>query len=234
MKLNEFQTARILGILLLIVAIALLIINPQPENNLPAGFYTPVIAFEFIQSKQEILNFFKVQNEAVYEQKMLLGNWVDYAFMVLYSCLLLYISAGIKKITGSKTMLLAMFFCMAMLVGDAVENYAIYKLVTMRNTDFSLPELVNYPNYNYLLQMLNIFTWLKWGSIASAFLLFSPFFLKGKIFHKIIGIFCIVCFGLCIAAFLQHGILNEIFAGSVVLVFLLLVIFIFTFRNVTG
>ena len=228
MQINAFKIARILGVLLLVVAIALLIINPQPENNLPPGFFTPIIAFEFIQTKQEILNFFKVPDVAAYEQKMLLGNWVDYGFMVLYSGLLLYIAIGIKKITNSKTMYLAMFFCVAMLVGDAVENYFIYKLVSTRNTDFSA--LDSFPYYSYFLQMLNIFTWIKWSSIASTFLLFSPFFFKGKLFHKIIGVFCVTCFGLCIAAFLHHGILNEIFAVNVVLVFLLLVIFVFTYK----
>lgn len=233
MKLPAFKTARFFGVALFACAIVLLFINPKPENNLPAGFFTPIIAFEFIQTRQEVIHFFNVPDAATYESNMLLGNCIDYLFMVLYSCLLLYIAVGIKKITNSKTMYLAMFFCMLMLISDAVENYFIYKLVITRNADLSRIDgvLTSFPYYQFYLQMLNIFTWLKWCSIASAFLLFSPFFFKGKVFHKIIGIFCVSCFGLCIAAFLQHGVLNEIFASSVVLVFLLLVLFVFTFKE---
>lgn len=230
--MTAFKIARFIGIALLACAVVLLVVNPQPENNLPAGFYTPIIAFEFIQTKQEILNFFKVQNPDAYEQKMLLGNYIDYLFMFLYSGLLFCIALGIKKITNAKTMYIAMFFCVLMLVCDALENYQIYQLVVMRNINFDqINPITSFDLYEIHLTLLNFFTWLKWSSIASTFLLFSPFFFTGKTFHKIIGTFCVVCFGLCIAAFLQHGILNEIFSTSVVVVFLLLVIFVFTFKS---
>ena len=185
MTTNAFKTARFFGIALLLCAIVLLVVNPKPENNLPAGFNTPIIAFEFIQSKQEILNFFKVQNPDAYEQKMLLGNYIDYLFMVLYSCFLLYIAVGIKKITGSKTMFLAMFFCMTMLIADAMENYQIYQLVVMRNINFDqINPITSFDLYEIHLTLLNFFTWLKWSSIACTFLLFSPFFFKGKTFPE--------------------------------------------------
>ncbi|MFN8294821.1 MAG: hypothetical protein U0T69_01435 [Chitinophagales bacterium] len=232
-QLSAFKTARVFGIALLVCAGVLMFINPKPENNLPTGFYTPIIAFEFIQSKQEILNFFKVANEASYESNMLLGNYIDYVFMVLYSCFLLYIAVGIKKITHTKTMYLAMFFCMTMLIADAMENYQIYQLVVKRNVDFNqINPISSFNLYEVYLSLLSLFTWLKWSSIASTFLLFSPFFFNGKTFHKIIGVFCVACFGLCIAAFMQHGILNEIFATSVIVVFLLLIIFVFTYKEV--
>lgn len=217
MKLNAFKTARFFGIVLLVCAVALLFINPKPENNLPAGFYTPIIAFEFIQTPQEVAHFFEVKNIVQYEQDLLTGNAIDYLFMCLYSGLLFFIAIGIYRISNAKTMYLAMFFCIFMLVFDGLENLQLYHIIQ------------NYKagNISENLGLLNIFTWLKWSSIASTFLLFSPFFFKGKVFHKIIGILCVVCFGLCIAAFLQHGVLNEIFSTSVVLVFLLLVIFTF-------
>lgn len=216
-----FKTARILGILLLICSIVLLIVNPKPADNLPEHFFTPIIAFEFIQTPQEVVAFFDVPDSGSYMESMLLGNWIDYGFMVLYSSLLFCIALGIKKMTGAQTMFLAFACCIIMLVCDALENYQIYLIIS------------NYKNQEISgnLALLNIFTWLKWSSIASAFLLFSPFFLKGKLFHKCIGCLSVSCFGLCIASFFHHGILNELFAGNVVLVFLLLVIFVFTFKE---
>ena len=221
MKQNAFKTARFFGIALLACAIILLFINPKPENNLPAGFYTPIIAFEFIQSPQEVAHFFEVKDVLSYEQGLLTGNAIDYLFICLYSGLLLFIALGIYRISNAKTMFLAMLFCLTMLVFDGLENLQLYHILQNYKTGDIIENL----------GLLNIFTWLKWGSIASAFLLFSPFFFKGKVFHKIIGALCVVCFGLCIAAFLQHGVLNEIFATSVVLVFLLLVVFVFTFKE---
>lgn len=216
-----FRTARILGVLLLICSLVLLLVNPKPANNLPKDFYTPIIAFEFIQTPQEVATFFDIPDVDSYIETMLLGNWIDYGFMALYSALLFCIALGIKKISGAQTMILAFACCATMLVCDALENYQIYLIIT-RYKNQAISEN---------LALLNIFTWLKWSSIASAFLLFSPFFLKGKLFHKIIGCLCISCFGLGIAAFLHHGLINELFAGNVVLVFLLLVVFVFSFKD---
>ncbi|MBK9329229.1 MAG: hypothetical protein IPM95_07925 [Sphingobacteriales bacterium] len=218
MASEPFRIARYLGVLLLICALILLLVNPKPANNLPKDFYTPIIAFEFIQTPQEVAAFFDIPDVNSYIRTMLLGNWIDYGFMVLYSALLFFIALGIKRISGAQTMLLAFVCCITMLVFDALENYQIHLIIT------------HYKNQAISgnLALLNIFTWLKWSSIASAFLVFSPFFLKGKWFHKIIGCLCISCFVLGIAAFVRHGLLNELFAGNVVLVFLLLVIFAFT------
>ncbi|MDB5226890.1 MAG: hypothetical protein JWN78_1083 [Bacteroidota bacterium] len=221
MKPTAFKIACVLGILLLACAIALLIINPQPQHNLPKEFFTPIIAFEFIRTPQEVKHFFEVKNIPCYEQKMLLGNWIDYGFMFLYSGLLFCIISGIKKITQMNVLYIAMLLCVVMLVGDALENFQIYQIIEK----YKISDITNN------LSCLNIFTWSKWSAIASCFLLISPFFLAGNLFQKLIGILCIICFGLCIAAFLHHGILNEIFALNVVAVFLLLVIFVFTYKE---
>jgi hypothetical protein len=222
MTSSSFKTARIFGVLLLIVAVILLFVNTKPENNLPQGFHTPIIALEFIQSPEEVSHFFEVKDVPKYEQDLLLGNQIDYLFMLLYSGLLFCIAVGIRKITHAGTMYLAMLFCVSMLVFDGLENVQLYSIIK----NYKAADITQN------LELLNIFTWLKWSSIASTFLLISPFFFKGKIVHQIIGVLCIVCFGLCIAAFLHHGILNEIFASSVVIVFLLLVVFVFTYKIV--
>lgn len=223
MKPTAFKIARVFGVLLLACAIVLMIINPQPQNNLPREFFTPIIAFEFIRTPQEVKHFFEVKNISLYEQKMLLGNWIDYGFMFLYSGLLFCIILGIKKITKMNVLYIAILLCLVMLNGDAMENFQIYQIVEKyKSTDITNN-----------LSCLNIFTWSKWSAIASTFLLLSPFFFSGNLFQKIIGILCITCFGLCIAAFLHHGILNEIFALNVVVVFLLLVTFVFSFKENT-
>lgn len=221
---TAFKIARVFGILLLLVAIILMFVNTKSENNLPKGFYTPIIALEFIQNPEEVQHFFEVKNVEKYKQDLLLGNNIDFLFMLLYSGLLLCIAIGIYNITTSKTMYFAVCLCVTMCVFDALENLQIANIIQLYKTD----DISDY------LYRLNIFTWLKWSAIASTFLLFSPFFFKGKIFHKLIGICSISSFGLCITAYFNHGFLNEIFATNVVLVFLLLVIFTFTFKIKTN
>lgn len=217
MKFPIIILARISGVLLIIVALVLMFVNPKPENNLPQGFFTPIIAFEFIQSPDEVNHFFDVANNKEYIQSMLSGNWIDYGFMLLYSCLIFCVARYILKESDNKSMYLAMLFAVLMLVADALENYQIYLIVS----NFESENISSYLNW------LSIFTWLKWSSIAASFLLFSPYFLERNLFHKTIGLICLLPFLLCIAAFIQHGILNEIFALSVVIVFVVLIIFVF-------
>ena len=141
--------------------------------------------------------------------------------MTLYSCLLFCIALGIKKITNAKSMYLAILLCLVMLLSDALENHQIEKIIFYYKTASITTFLCN----------LYILTWLKWSSIATTFLLFFPYFLKGNLFNKTTGVLCITTFVLCIAAYFHHGILNEIFSANVVLVFLLLVIFVFTYKK---
>lgn len=221
MKPTAFKFATFLGFLLLILSIVLLVVNPKAQGNLPKGFFTPVIAFEFIQTSGELTQFFKVSQVTQYETTMLTGNYIDYGFMVLYTLFLLAVAIGIQRISGVNAMWVAILLCFTALLGDAMENIQIHQLIKHhRSADLQHP-----------LYLLNIFTWLKWGSIASVFLLFSPHFLKGTLFSKLTGLCCWICFGLCGAAFFQHGIINEIFTASVVLVFLLLVIYVATFTT---
>lgn len=222
--LTYFKIARIIGVLLAIVAIVLSIKSTKNENNLPQGFFTPIVALEFIQTPQEVKHFFEVKDVQQYESDLLFSNNVDYIFMTVYSCFLLFIALGIYKITSSKILFVAMFLCIIMLLGDAIENRQIAKIIFYYKSDAPI---------DIFLSKLSVFTWLKWASIATTFLIFAPFFLKGNWYQKAIGILGISSFLLCIAAFLKHRILNEIFALNIILVFLLLVIFVFTYKPKT-
>lgn len=231
-NINAIKYARILGVFLLLTAIVLLFTNPTAENNLPQGFRTPILAFEFIQNKQEIIDFFDVKQPATYISKMLCGNAIDYAFMFIYSFFLAFIAIHIYQKTGKKSMYVALFFCVLMCIGDALENLQIYHLVSkFSNSNELVTSELSYNFYDIHITLLKFFTWLKWFSIAFTFALFSSYFLKEKITYKTIGILCILSFCLSILAFFNHGILNEVFSTSVILVFLSLNIFVFTYKN---
>jgi hypothetical protein len=134
MNFKSFKIARFFGIALISCAVVLLFVNPKPENNLPAGFITPIIALEFIQSPQEVARFFEVSDVAAYVQGLNLGNSIDYLFMCLYSGLLFFIALGIYRITQAKTMFIAMLFCFSMLIFDGLENLQLHQIVQLYKT----------------------------------------------------------------------------------------------------
>jgi hypothetical protein len=221
MKPAAFKIAIALGILLLGLAVSLLIINPKPENNLYGGFRTPILEMEFAQKTEHIKTIFSVKDPIHYEQQFLLGNWIDYGFMLTYSLFLFFISLGIYKLAKSNAILLAFFLCLLMLAADAFENMQIFNIILhYKKGDIS-------PN----LEWMHLFTWVKWGSIAAVFILFSPFFFSGTIFQKIAGLFQLACFGLAIAAFILPGVLSELFALSVSINFLLLFVFSILYKQ---
>lgn len=228
---NSFLNwAKIIAVFILITASVLLYINPKAENNLPSGFKTPIIALEFIQNKQEIKAFFQVENKAKYKADLLLGNSIDYLFMTLYSIFLACIAFSFKHQLTKIKMVLLLTLCVSMLLGDAFENYQIYQLITKFNGQSELfNAITSYNYYDIHITWLKLFTWIKWFSIALVFLIFAPLFLNIKNnVAKAIGLIGISCFLLSIAAFLFHGVMNELFAMTVSIEFVLLIIFCFT------
>lgn len=221
MKIRSFQIAAVLSVLLIILSVSLLIINPKKENNLPNGYNTPIIAFEFMSFPAAVQFFFEVKDPVAYKNSMLLGNKVDYLFMLVYSLMLFFIARGLFEIFKIKLIYLAMVFCLLMLLGDAFENFQIYNIIQNYKTT----------NIRENLDWLHIFTWLKWSSIASTFLVFAPFLWKLNNFGKAIAVIGVICFSLSIIAFFAGGTWHEIFALSVSVTFLMLTIFVFLFKT---
>lgn len=219
-SMKSVTVLKFLSVLLIILSVALMIINPQKEQNLSEGFFTPIVAFEFIKTPAEVTHFFEVKNVYDYKSKMLLGNAVDYAFMLVYSLLLFGVSRYFNSIRKSAVFHISTVLCLFMLLGDALENLQIYQIIQASATT----------NINTNLYLLNIFTWLKWASIASVFGLFATYYFRQRgILNKLCGSAGIVSLILAVVAFfLQKGLWYELFALSVVCNFLLTVIYVFS------
>lgn len=114
-------------------------------------------------------------------------------------------------------MYIVYILCFLIILFDALENLQLFQITNLHPTK----------NFEVPLAFLQLFTWLKWSSIASVFLIFAPFFFQQKWLGKIIGLLQIACSILLIIAYFNYGIMNEIFSLSVVLNFLCLVIFVF-------
>jgi hypothetical protein len=153
-----------------------------------------------------------------------LGNRLDYAYMLMYSMFLLLFSITCAKMTQNSYYYAGALIALVVLAGDAMENVQLLGITAnLTNGDFSP-----------YLKPLYLFTWIKWGGLALIFFILSFWFFKGSLFSKIISATGIISFILGIAAFLNRSILNEFFALSVALMFVLMIIYCFTYRKIAG
>ena len=100
---------------------------------------------------------------------------------------------------------------------DAMENMQLFAITAGLETG----------NLEPFLGRLFIFTWIKWGGIAAVFLVLVPWFLKGRMFSKIIALAMIITVMLGVAAFVRRSVITEMFALGVGLVFLMMISYCF-------
>jgi len=216
-----------IGLAVIAMSVVLLFVFPSKAQWMPKGFFTPIIAFEFIQSPEEVLQMFGgtdlfIQNKMV--NAMDLGNHLDYMYMCLYAMFLFLFSTTCAKIAKNPYYYAGAALALAVLAGDALENIQLIGITANLSTGDIMSSL----------RLLMIYTWIKWGGIALIFLALSPWFFKGGLFSNIIGAIGIISFILAIAAFLHRSVINEIFSMSVAVMFILMIIYCFTFKDRTG
>ena len=106
----------------------LLMVFPSKAPWMMDGFFTPVIAFEFIQSQSEVYQLFGLPGSLdqlpmgqMMSQEMTqamikamdLGNRLDYIFMVLYTLFFFFLFIGLRKEYRTKILLCSQYsiFC---------------------------------------------------------------------------------------------------------------------------
>ncbi len=220
---RPFMKVGYVGLMVILMSIILLNIFPSKAPKLPEGFFTPIIAFEFIQTKAEVFQMF-VHTDGSVRQDMVaamdLGNRLDYIYMVLYSLFLFLFCLKCAKLSEKKFYFIGAVISLAILAGDAMENIQLLGITTGIETGI----------FDLYLNRLFLFTWVKWGGIAAVFLVLMPWFAIGGKFSKIIGMTGSVTAALGVLAFLNRSAITEIFCLGVGLMFLLMIIYCFTFK----
>ncbi|MBT4266729.1 MAG: hypothetical protein HN580_26330 [Deltaproteobacteria bacterium] len=221
---RPFFKSGIIGILLIISSLALLKVFPSQAPRLPDGFFTPILAFEFVNSRQEVENLFG-EPQSAYRAAMVtamdLGNRLDYAYMILYSLFLFGFSITCARLTQRRRYYFAALISILVLIGDAMENVQLLG-ITRKLAD---------GGYEKELQLLFYFTWLKWGGLALIFLILVPYFFKGSLIAKLIALIGLTTVVLAILSFLNRSVLNEIYSLSVAVMFLVTIIYALTHRH---
>lgn len=214
MKHTLFHWAFTVGVLMVLTGLGLLAINPV-DGNLPNGFKTPIVAFEFMQTKQEVLNFLDIKDNEIYIDKLSTANALDFPFMLFYCLFLALTIYSIYVLTGATPLLFAILLCPFILAFDALENIQLGNiLLFFKKNDIQI-----------YLDKLNVYTWLKWCGISSVLFITSTHFLQGKWWMKLFGVVFVFQFILCVLAFFNRGVINEIYSHSIMLSFLLLLFY---------
>jgi hypothetical protein len=221
---HPFKTSLLFGFPMLLIGIALMILGNKAENNLPEGFFTPVIAFEFIQSPAEVAAFFNVVSPNTYRIDFMLGNNIDYFFMFFYAAFLGFTGLGIIRETKMKILWLPVVLTIIIFLADLFENITMGSIISLH--------FQNQPISSSYFGNLNFFTWLKWGSIAAVIFMYSSYFIRQKWLGKSIAILAVINLFVAIAAFLHRSVLNEIMGLLTVLLFTLIFLHHARFKKV--
>jgi hypothetical protein len=220
---RPFLWSGIIGIAVIVVGLAINIISPGPSSNLREGFKTPVIAFEFATEGEHVeLIFDKAspQEEETFVRAMTNGTRLDFLFLILYGAFLVSFSIICISQTGNRLYYWAAILAIIAPVFDILENLQMLTIIE---------QFLSGETY-YNLQTLQFYTWAKWGALALAFLFLAPFFSSAGKFGRYLSFFAFVPFVLGILAFIKPGLLNELFAQSVVFMFVLMITFSFIYR----
>ncbi len=221
---RPFFKSGIIGILLIITSLILLKVFPSQAPKLPDGFFTPILAFEFAISRQEVENLFG-EPQSEYRESMVaamdLGNRLDYAYMILYSSFLFGFSITCARLNRNRRYYFAALVSILVLIGDAMENVQL----------FGITRKLAEGEFEMELQLLFYFTWLKWGGLALIFLILLPYFFNGSLTAKLIALIGLTTVVLGILAFINRSILNEMYAISVGAMFLVMIIYALTHKH---
>jgi len=221
---RPFLKVGYIGLLVIIMSVTLVIIFPSKASKMPDGFFTPIIAFEFIQTKAEVFQLF-VSTDGTINQAMVdtmnLGNRLDYFYMLLYTSFLLLFCVTCARLAEKKSYLIGAAISLVVLIGDAMENIQLLGITAG----------IEYGDFDTPLKLLYLFTWIKWGGIAAVFLVLLPWFARGGMFSKIIGMTGSATIALGVLAFLNRSMITEVFSLGVGLMFLFMIIYCFTFKT---
>ncbi|HQO39374.1 MAG TPA: hypothetical protein PK986_02790 [Spirochaetota bacterium] len=222
--INLFRYAWYAGSAVIIISIILILSGPHKAVKLPAGFYTPVVAFEFIETRAEVLEMFGASNtpeRATLIAAMDRTNKIDFIYMSAYTAFLLLFCASCSGKFRSKRFILNTVIVLTVLASDAVENRQL----------LAITDKIENPDFSRELTLLHVFTWIKWGGLSTLFLTLVPCFKLHGVFGLIVIITSFFTAFTGLISFFNRSFINEIFAILTAIMFLMLIVFSFINRN---
>jgi len=224
MMQRPFFKSGVVGVLSIVMFIVLTAVFPSKAPSMVEGFSVPILAFEFIQTAQEVHQLFGLSASAARDEMITAmdrGNRLDFVYLCLYGSFLMMFSLKTAAVTGKKRYAAGAVLAAAVLVADALENVQLLTITSR----------IDAGDFGRALFYLHVFTWMKWGGIVAVFLLLAPYFFGGGGLAKTIGLFGTACAVLAVPSYLHRSSLNEAFALAVGVVFLLMTVYAFIHRE---
>lgn len=168
--MNQLQTAA-LGCGFAMILITIIMMNAFPQSaDLPEGYTSPIIAFEFARSESDIAYLIGQQQASVENrQGMRNGHQWDMIFPFAYAGLLFALL--LQFYPKGRARLIALLSCALIVPFDINENLVLLGIVdAAQGGDLS----------QGLFDTLYVATWLKWGAIAVAVGFLAIAYARGK------------------------------------------------------
>jgi hypothetical protein len=214
-----------LGLAVIVMSLVTLAVFPQTSPGQIEGITSPIIAFEFAETPAEIYTLFGANGtpeQAAMVAAMDQGNRLDYLYMLLYSGFLFTFAMTAVRQTGQRWLYVAAVLAVLAFIGDALENVQLLAITNKLAVGDFTAELAQ----------LRLFTWLKWGSLATYFLLVGVGLWRGNgRFARLITIAAAITFLLGLISFAQRGPTTEPFTLAVAVMFVLLIGYSFGYRS---
>ncbi len=221
-KTHPFARATaILTFFLLLFLILMSLFFPAEGVN---GFTSYIMAFEFARSVADINSLFNGMSPAEIKN-VDIGNYLDFGFMVSYSLFVALLFVKASKVFRRKWLLIGIPLAAIILLCDFFENIILLEIT--KNYLAGASDAVFIP----LLEKLHIVTWIKWGGLAFAFLLFSGILFTQKWFCFILGVISALPMFFIIVLTNATPFELSVFTGLIFLSFFALIIFSFAFKN---
>jgi len=221
---RPFLFAGLIGVTVVAMSIVLLCVFPSRLPAMPRGFVTPIIAFEFVRTVDDVQLIFGPENSPQRLEiinAMDLGNKLDYIYMVLYAAFLAVFSLTCVRVGRNRLFYIPACIAALVLAADALENVQLLAITAnLESMDIE----------TYLTRLHGL-TWVKWAGLAVIFLFLVPYFINGGLFPKIIAVAAVVCALLAAGAFVHRSVLNELFGAMTAIIFLLIIIYSFVYRT---
>jgi len=224
MRARPFLVTGILGLGTILMTLVMTAIGPRPAAPLPAGFVTPVLAYEFATTDADVAALFAPIGQPAGEPvrvAMDRVNRLDFLYIVLYGGFLTTFALVCARATRRPVFLLAAGLAPLIMLADVLENIQLLT-ITAR---------LGMPDMAANLARLHWFTWLKWGGLALWFLLMRPYFLARGSFGRAIALASFLPLALGVVAFLWPGLVTELFALAIGLLFILLTAYAWRYRQ---
>ncbi len=215
----------VLGLGTLILGGILNIVYPAEIAWMPEGFFSPITAFEFLQTESEVMKFFGEAGprQDKWISEMNNGHRIDYFFLVIYCSFIISSAWYYIQKTRSKWLLGIVVLSVIAGVSDVFENLQLTQIGNSLTTQ----------NFGDSLHYLFIFTWLKWGSLAFALLGLAICSMKYSWLGRAFAIVSVITILLGVLSFITRSEMTTYFTLGILVQFSLLFILgiLLVYRN---